>query len=110
MLLSQHLTGSLIIIAVAESADSAGKGEKMGVKLEKIRVDLDKARKKRAEWDVKVKELERRYREEENTEIHEMVHAANLTPEQLAELIRKSAASMPQVTIEETKEDGWDGE
>ena len=47
---------------------------------------LEKARKKRTEWDAKVKDLERRYREEENTEIHEMVHAANLTPEQLAEL------------------------
>ena len=35
-----------------------------------------------------------------------MVHAANLTPEQLAELIRKSAVFMPQVMDEETKEDG----
>ena len=35
-----------------------------------------------------------------------MVHAANLTPEQLAELIRKSAAFMPQVMAEEAKEDG----
>lgn len=78
----------------------------MGIKLEKIGADLEKARKKRAEWDAKVKDLERRYREEENTEIHEMVHAANLNPEQLAELIRKSAAFMPQVMAEETKEDG----
>ena len=78
----------------------------MGVKLEKIGADLEKARKKRTEWDAKVKDLERRYREEENTEIHEMVHAANLTPEQLAELIRKSAVFMPQVMDEETKEDG----
>ena len=78
----------------------------MGVKLEKIGADLEKARKKRAEWDAKVKDLERRYREEENTEIHEMVHAANLTPEQLAELIRKSAAFMPQVMAAEVKEDG----
>ena len=70
------------------------------------KADLEKARKKRAEWDAKVKDLERRYREEENTEIHEMVHAANLTPEQLAELIRKSAAFMPQVMAEEAKEDG----
>ena len=39
----------------------------MGVKLDKIGADLAKARKKRDEWDKKVKELERRYREEENT-------------------------------------------
>ena len=53
----------------------------MSAKLDRIGADLEKARKKRAEWDAKVKDLERRYREEENSEIHEMVHAANLNPE-----------------------------
>lgn len=52
----------------------------MSAKLDRIGADLEKARKKRAEWDAKVKDLERRYREEENSEIHEMVHAANLNP------------------------------
>ncbi|MCC8140167.1 MAG: DUF4315 family protein [Lachnospiraceae bacterium] len=78
----------------------------MGAKLEKLGADLEKARKKRDEWDAKVKDLERRYREEENTEIHDMVHAANLTPGQLAELIRMAAVSMPQVNDERMKEDG----
>ena len=32
----------------------------MGTKLEKIGADLAKARTKRAEWDAKVKDLERR--------------------------------------------------
>lgn len=68
----------------------------MGVRLEKIGTELEKARKKREEWDEKVKDLERRYRDEENTEIHDMVHAANMTPEQLAELIRMAQTSMPQ--------------
>ena len=62
--------------------------------LRKVGADLEKARKKRAEWDAKVKDLERRYREEENSEIHEMVHAANLNPEQLSELLRMFAADM----------------
>lgn len=66
----------------------------MGVKLDKIGADLEKARRKRAEWDAKVKDLERRYREEENSEIHELVHAANLTPDQLSELLRMFAADM----------------
>ena len=35
-----------------------------------------------------------------------MVHAANLTPEQLAELIRKSATLMLQAVVEEAKKDG----
>ena len=62
----------------------------MSAKLDRIGADLEKARKKRAEWDAKVKDLERRYREEENSEIHEMVHAANLNPE----LLRMFAADM----------------
>lgn len=71
----------------------------MGVKLEKLGAELAKARRKKAEWDAKVKDLERRYREEENSEIHEMVHAANLTPDQLSELLRlfaEDAAPKPE--------------
>ena len=66
----------------------------MSAKLDRIGADLEKARKKRSEWDAKVKDLERRYREEENSEIHEIVHAANLTPDQLSELLRMFAADM----------------
>lgn len=40
--------------------------------------------------------LERRYREEENTEIHDMVHAANLTPAQLAELLHMAGNAVPK--------------
>lgn len=64
----------------------------MSVKLERIAAELEKARRKRDEWDGKVKELERKYREEENSEIHDMVRAANLNPTQLAEIIRLASA------------------
>ena len=63
----------------------------MGTKLEKLGAELAKARRKKAEWETRVKELERRYQQAENTEIHEMVHAANLTPEQLSELLKRFA-------------------
>ena len=66
----------------------------MGAKLERLGAELAKARKKKAEWDSRVKDLERRYREEEDSEIQEMVHAANLNPEQLSELLRMFAADM----------------
>ena len=66
----------------------------MSAKLDRLGAELAKARKKKAEWDAKVKDLERRYREEENSEIHEMVHAANLNPDQLSELLRMFAADM----------------
>lgn len=56
-------------------------------KLERIGADLERARVKQAEWARRVKDLEARYQEEENSRIHSMVHAANLTPEQLARII-----------------------
>ena len=64
-------------------------------RLEIYRNDLEKARIKRNEWYGKVKELERKCKEEENTTIHDMVHAANMTPEQLARLLKM--ATMQQV-------------
>ena len=68
-------------------------------RLSRMREELTKARRKRDEWEAKVKDLERRYKEAENTCIHEMVHAASLSPEQLAELIRAASAGMiPGVT------------
>ena len=48
----------------------------MGAKLEKIGAELEKARAKRAALDVKIKNLEQKYQEEENTEIHDMVHSS----------------------------------
>ena len=81
----------------------------MGAKLERLGAELAKAIKNKAEWDSRVKDLERRYGEEENSEIHEMVHAANLTPDQLSELLKmfaEDSAPKPEtiqsVTEEET--------
>ena len=65
-------------------------------RLKKIGAELKKARARRDEWDGRVKELERKYREAENTCIHDMVHAANLSPEQLAELIARSRSAAPE--------------
>lgn len=59
----------------------------MATKLERLGEELEKARVKYAEWGRRVKDLEERYSEEENSVIHTMVHAANLTPEQLAQII-----------------------
>lgn len=56
-------------------------------KLEKIGADLEKARVRQKEWTTRVKNLEERYREEENAVINDMVHAANLSPERLAQII-----------------------
>ena len=73
----------------------------MADKLKKLGTELEKARSRRDEWDRKVKELEKRYIEEENTQIHDMVRAANLTPEELAVIIRKASVSMPDRNAED---------
>ena len=85
------------------------------VRLSRLKAELDKARRKRDE--------ERRYKEAENTCIHEMVHAACLSPEQLAELIRAASNGMipgmlvarkeesPEETREEEpEEEGFESE
>ena len=61
-------------------------------KLEKYQADLEKARKKYEEWGNKVRELEKKYKEEEKTTVHEMMSSAQLTPEQLAQIIRLAKA------------------
>ena len=83
----------------------------MGAKLDRLGAELAKARKKKAEWDAKVKDLERRYREEEYSEIHEMVDAGILNPYQLSELLRMFAADMvpkPEVINSMKEEDVQD--
>ena len=66
----------------------------MSARLDKLGAELKKARAKRDSWDQRVKDLEKKYRELENTEIQEMVHAANLTPDKLAELLQLFATDM----------------
>ena len=62
------------------------------MKLKKLGAELKKARARQNEWATKVRDLERKYREAENTYIHEMVHAAHLTTEELADIIRRARA------------------
>lgn len=66
----------------------------MSARLDKLGAELAKAREKRDTWDKRVKDLEQKYRELENTEIQEMVHAANLTPDKLAELLQMFATDL----------------
>ncbi len=67
----------------------------MSIKLEKIAAEREKARKKRDEWEEKMKDWDKKYLEQENAEICDVVHARNLTPEQLAEIIRIAQEGTP---------------
>lgn len=64
-------------------------------RLEKYQAELSKAKEKRAEWDAKVKELEKKCETEEKNGIHEMMKAANLTPAELARVIAFSKGNAP---------------
>ena len=67
----------------------------MSIKLEKIAAEREKARRKRDEWDERMKEWDKKYQEQENSEICDLVHAQNLSPEQLARLIQMAQAAAP---------------
>lgn len=60
----------------------------MTKKRKKLEAALEKLKEQRAEIESKIKETEDLIVEETNTEIHEIVHKANVTPEQLAEILK----------------------
>lgn len=78
-------------------------------KLNRIRAELKATRKRRDSLDAKIKDLERRFNEAEKTCIHDMVQAANLTPEQLAKLISAAAKGLPQVPFYSEGDDETNG-
>lgn len=80
----------------------------MSVRLEKIAAEREKARRKRDEWEARMKEWDRKYHEQENAEIHEMVHAARLTPEQLAEVLKNLQHGSPDMTQYANEEENRD--
>jgi acyl CoA:acetate/3-ketoacid CoA transferase alpha subunit len=65
-------------------------------KLNRLREELKAAKKRRDSWEAKVKDLERRYNEAEKVCVYGIFQAANMTPEQLAELIRSAASGIPR--------------
>lgn len=60
-------------------------------KLEKIDKELEKAREKFAEWQAKVRELEKQRQEEENSMIVQAVRSLKLTPAELLAFLDKPA-------------------
>lgn len=71
----------------------------MANKLDRLRLELKKAREKRDEWAARAETLEQKVTEEENLQICDLVRSVSLTPEALAELLHQRTAEVP------TKED-----
>lgn len=61
-------------------------------KLDKIRAELERARQRKADADAKVKQLEQKLKEAENTQILADVGALKLTPEQVAQFLQMAAS------------------
>ena len=61
-------------------------------KLDKLRADLDRARQRRADAEVKVKQAEDKLREAENSQVLADVSALKLTPEQVAQFLQMAAS------------------
>lgn len=49
-------------------------------KIDKLDKELEKAREKAAEWQAKIRELEKQKQEEENSQIVQAVRSLKLTP------------------------------
>lgn len=71
----------------------------MANKLDRLRLELKKARDKRDKWAARAETLEQKVTEEENLQICDLVRSVSLTPEALAELLHQRTAEVP------TKED-----
>ena len=67
----------------------------MSEKLDKLRASLEKERERRIKLNNRIEILERRIQEEDSAEVNEMVRTANVTPEQLALLLRQAATATP---------------
>ena len=89
-------------------------------KLDKIRAELERARQRKADADAKVKQLEQKLKEAENTQILADVGALKLTPEQVAQFLQMAAsgqlsvaqsnpvAGPATITTAEVKDDDYD--
>ncbi len=75
------------------------------MKLEKIDQELEKARAKAAEWQARIKELEKQRQEEENLQIVQLVRSVNLTPDALAAFLKEHKTTSGQLGPKSEKEE-----
>lgn len=57
------------------------------MKIDKLRADLVKAREKAAEWQARVKDIERQITEQENLAIIQAVRGVTASPEELRDVL-----------------------
>ena len=72
----------------------------------KLREEMEKNQAKIAELQARNRELQKKIRESENTDILGLIREVNMTPEELAEFLKqaKPSAKLPALQDEETEE------
>lgn len=71
------------------------------MKIDKLKAELVKAKEKAAEWQVRVKDIERQITEQENLEILQAVRGVAASPEEIRDILDliRSAKEPPQTNI-----------
>ena len=85
----------------------------MSEKLDRMKATLATAKERRIQLNNRIEYLERNISELEKIELAEMVRTANVTPDQLAKLLKQAASAPPNpaaleavgATFEDNKED-----
>ena len=76
-------------------------------KLDRLKAELAKAREKSAEWQAKVRDLEKQVREQENLTILREVRAIAASPEELRGLLdARRAAKEPPISKDDKEVNG----
>lgn len=68
------------------------------MKLDRLKTELEKAKQKAAEWQARVKDIERQITEQENLEIVQAVRSVTASPEELQKILGliQSMKELPQ--------------
>lgn len=75
-------------------------------KTQRLAIELEKAIAKRDLWEKRVQKLKEQHTDAQNTEILGLVHKAQLTPEQLAQVIVNARLGVMGVIPDDTDEQG----
>ena len=76
------------------------------MKLAKLKAELEKAKQKAAEWQARVKDIERQITEQENIEIVQAVRGITASPEELKKILGmiQSMKELPQEELTKKEE------
>lgn len=76
------------------------------MKLDRLRVELEKAKQKAAEWQARIKDIERQITEQENLEIIQVVRSVTTSPEELTKILGmiQSMKELPQNKLNQKEE------